>query len=118
MIEKQIIDNMFLKDNDINIAPFIGKVVRLTCYPISNPDITEVFIGSIRYDQNFPMLMVSFPWHEGGKMSLAMESAVSPNIPEPKAYYILKNIEDVSDETVEQWFKAGRNFIKTLEKTK
>lgn len=118
MIEKYVIHDMFLNDNDIEIMPFIDRVVRLTCYPISNPDSTETFIGCIRYDQNSPMLTVSFPWCEGDKTSFARESAVSPDIPEPKAYYVLKEIEAVSDEIIEQWFKAGKKFIEELEKEK
>lgn len=118
MIEKKAINELFLKHNDIEITPFIDRVVRLTCYPFSNPDSTETFIGCIRYDQNFPMLTVSFPWREGDKTSFARESAVSPDIPEPKAYYVLKEIEAMPDEMIEQWFKAGKKFIEVLEKEK
>ena len=115
-MEKKTIQQIFLENNGIDITSFIDYVVRLICYPISNPDATEIFIGCIRYDQKLPMLTVSFPWHEGEKTSFARESAVSPKIEEPKAYYILKDIELVDGEIVEQWFKAGQKFVKTLEK--
>ena len=114
MIEESIIRDMFWERNSIEIEPFMKNIVRLHCYPISNPDIEETFVGSISYDQNFPMLIVGFPWHEGDKMSFARESAVSPNIEHPKAYYMLKSIEVVPDDVSEQWFKAGKKFVEDL----
>ena len=114
MINRQVIKNIFWERNSIDIQPFIGHVVRLTSYPLSNPDKEEVFVGSIEYDENFPMLRVGFPWYEGEKTSFAKESAVSPDIDDPKAYYILKSIEHVPDDVVDKWFAAGSKYCKNL----
>lgn len=118
MIDSKVISDMFWERNSIDIAPFINCVVRLHCFPVSNHNIEETFVGSIKFDQNFPMLDVGFPWREGDKMSMAQESAVSPNIDDPKAYYILKSIEALPNDIIEQWFKAGKKFIESVEKEK
>lgn len=116
MIKKEVIKGMFWERNSIDVEPFIDNVVRLICYPISDTEKEEIFIGEISYDPNFPMLNVYFPWREDEKASFARETAVSPKIDDPKAYYILKGIENVPEEISEKWFKAGKNFVKSLEK--
>ena len=116
MIDKDVIKALFWERSSIDVAPFIGQVVRLHCYPVSNPEETITFIGNVEYNLNFPMLDVGFPMHEGEKTSFARTTAVSPKIDEPKAYYILKSIEALPENLVEVWFAAGRKFIKELEK--
>ena len=114
MIKREEIKKLFLEQNSINVEPFIHDVVRLTCYPLSNPDATEEFIGTVEYDDNFPMLTVGFPWRENEKTSFAKKTAVSPKLEEPKAYYILTGIEKISDDIVNKWFKAGKKFCDLL----
>lgn len=109
------IKQQFKEIHNLDVDTLEGKVVGFLCHKCSNGEKVR-FIGKVKADYLY--LAVEYPYDPDDNVCNCAETGVSPNVTDPRAYYILEDCWFATDGEFTKWFACKDNFNADYEKYK